>query len=369
MVNRRSSADLAATSVTRRRFLYATGLAAVGLMSACGQAAGPSAPANASPSPSSAGASPAAGASGGSAALLPINVLNTPGANVKALDALAKSQNYYAMFGVQPTIQYITDATQINPALISGSSDVVVVAGVSPVFPAVDAGATFKILAGAAVPPGTVVAVGNPQIKTPKDLEGKIVGTSSVGSTPYQIMVALFKKFGVDANKVQFVNIGATADIFKAIVAKKVDAGPLSVDFLPMMQQNGLTSISQTWVDLPDFVISGTIASEQAMTKKRDTLVRLLAVYAQLYRYMNDPASEAGYDAGYVAAGGDEAGAKIQWQWWKDNKGLDTGLTLTDQQINYMQQLNVDLGVQKALLPINRVADMSLAQDALKLLK
>ena len=33
-----------------------------------------------------------------------------------------------------------------------------------------------------------------------------------------------------------------------------------------------------------------------------------------------------------------------------------------------MQELNKSLGVQKEILPINRVADMSLARDALKLI-
>jgi hypothetical protein len=33
-----------------------------------------------------------------------------------------------------------------------------------------------------------------------------------------------------------------------------------------------------------------------------------------------------------------------------------------------MQQLNITTGTQKKLLPYNKVADMSLARDALKLL-
>jgi hypothetical protein len=41
---------------------------------------------------------------------------------------------------------------------------------------------------------------------------------------------------------------------------------------------------------------------------------------------------------------------------------------LSEQRVNYMQQLNVSLGVQKSLLPYSKVSDMSLAQDAIKLL-
>lgn len=40
---------------------------------------------------------------------------------------------------------------------------------------------------------------------------------------------------------------------------------------------------------------------------------------------------------------------------------------LTPERINYLQQLNVALGIQKAVLPLDRVADMSLARDAAKL--
>ena len=41
---------------------------------------------------------------------------------------------------------------------------------------------------------------------------------------------------------------------------------------------------------------------------------------------------------------------------------------MSEERVRYMQQLNVDTGVQKTILPFDKVADMSLARDALKLL-
>jgi hypothetical protein len=41
---------------------------------------------------------------------------------------------------------------------------------------------------------------------------------------------------------------------------------------------------------------------------------------------------------------------------------------LSPERVRYMQELNVSLGVQKSVLPYECVCDMSLAQDAIKLL-
>jgi hypothetical protein len=43
-------------------------------------------------------------------------------------------------------------------------------------------------------------------------------------------------------------------------------------------------------------------------------------------------------------------------------------LTLSPERLRYMQELNIRFKVQKQTLPFERVADMSVAADALKLL-
>ena len=57
-----------------------------------------------------------------------------------------------------------------------------------------------------------------------------------------------------------------------------------------------------------------------------------------------------------------------QWTWIQRNQPYDKNLVLSDQQIDYVQQVNVEFKAQKKVLPISQVADMSLANDAIKLL-
>ena len=51
------------------------------------------------------------------------------------------------------------------------------------------------------------------------------VGTGSVGSLLHQLVVGLLLKHDVELSKVRFVNIGASVDVFRAIVVGTVGAG------------------------------------------------------------------------------------------------------------------------------------------------
>jgi hypothetical protein len=44
------------------------------------------------------------------------------------------------------------------------------------------------------------------------------------------------------------------------------------------------------------------------------------------------------------------------------------GLVLSEERLRYLQELNVETGVQKPVWPFERVADMPLARDAIELL-
>ena len=63
------------------------------------------------------------------------------------------------------------------------------------------------------------------------------------------------------------------------------------------------------------------------------------------------------------------AEGEAQWNYIQKFKPYAVDLTLDEERLRYMQQLNVDLNVQGKVLPYAQVADMSLAREALALLK
>ena len=60
---------------------------------------------------------------------------------------------------------------------------------------------------------------------------------------------------------------------------------------------------------------------------------------------------------------------RAQWRFWREIQPFAADLILPEDRVRYMQALNLTTGSQKALMPYARLADMSLARDALKLLR
>ena len=60
------------------------------------------------------------------------------------------------------------------------------------------------------------------------------------------------------------------------------------------------------------------------------------------------------------------ADSEYQWEFFQKYKIFTTDVGLPEERLRFVQDLNVRLGIQHAILPFARVADMSLAGEALK---
>ena len=316
-------------------------------------------------------------AAGAAAALAPgvaraasnVNIINTGANDSFALQALIANRKYFESLGISDTTQNVSDGVKLVAAIVNDSSDIAILTGFSQVFPAIENGAQIKIVAGAMLPVSFEMYVSDPNIKTLKQLEGKTIGTGALGALLHMSTAAVLRKNGVDLSKVTFVNIGSSSDVFKAVAAKKVDAGAAQPEFSKTAAQYGVRILAEFPKEIPMFTNQGAFASIKAITEKRDLLVRTLAAYGKAFRFVNSPGSKQEYVKAYHDGVGPdtEAIATDQWNWIQEYKAYNAAITLTPERINYMQQLNVALGTQKAVLPLDRVMDMSLAREAAKL--
>jgi ABC-type nitrate/sulfonate/bicarbonate transport system substrate-binding protein len=298
-----------------------------------------------------------------------INIVNTSGGTNLVLAALMKQQSIFEQFGLEATITNVADGAKLMGGILTGEMDICPLSGFGQVFPAIEKGAKMKVLAGGAVLPLQGMVTSKPDIKTLKDLEGKTVGTGSLGALIHQMCVAAMRKAGVDDTKVTFVNIGSSNDIFRAVAAGTVDAGSTEVW---QIGKNNVRAIEggRFWIDIPDYTYQAGFASDGAIQNKRDILVRAMAAYAKLYRFIQDGDSKEAFLKGYATGMGkaDDAAALEQWNFYQKYKPFASNLVLTPQQLDYMQNLNVAFKIQSKLLPFAQVADMSLANDAIKML-
>jgi len=302
----------------------------------------------------------------------PVTIVYTGGNFAATLQQLMKQKRFLQDMGLRPNFISVGDGSKVIGALLSGQADICMASGFGQVLPAIERGGGLKVLAGSEVLLLHLIYSSRPEIKTLKDLEGRTVGVGSLGALLHSITVALLRKNAVDPTRITFVNVGSSADVFRAVVAKVVDAGPSELDY---MQQEGKYDVhgltdGNFWDGLPEYTNQASYASERAIRERRDVLVRTLAAYARLYRFISSPESRDEYLAARSEAlGKDEREeALAQWSFFQQHASFATDLALSEERIRYMQDLNVSLGIQKSVLPNARVSDMSLAQDAVKLL-
>jgi ABC-type nitrate/sulfonate/bicarbonate transport system substrate-binding protein len=301
-----------------------------------------------------------------------VRIANATGGLNLTMAELMRQQKFLESFGLAPEILGVADGTRILGGLIGGSVDVAMMAGFGQVFPAIEHGAAIKILAGGALLPGLALCSAKPGIKTLQDLEGKAIGTGSIGALLYQLSVALLQKYRVDTSKIRFVNIGSSADIFRAVAAGTVDGGAIDVALIADTIDRGVHLIEHgnMSVELKEYTYQGAWATADKIAKERDLLVRTLAAAAKLHRFVQSPSSKEAFlrarHAVFPTA--PESDHEAQWNYIQTYKPFAVDLVLNPERLRYMQALNVSFKVQKEILPFERVADMSLATDALKLL-
>jgi ABC-type nitrate/sulfonate/bicarbonate transport system substrate-binding protein len=303
----------------------------------------------------------------------PVKIANASGSNGLTMQEVLKQQGFLEEFGLQPEVLNIGDGAKIAAGVIGGEVDVSMMSGFAQIFPAIQRGAKLKVLAGAGMLPWLAVFTSKLEIRTLKDLEGKTVGTGSVGALLHQMMMALLRKNNVEVDKVRFVNIGGSVDVFRAVVVGTVDAGlgELSIidqqaEFKVRMVEHGNLA-----VELPEFTYQGTWTSDQMIQRKRDTIVRTMAAYAKLYRFVQSPDSKDSFVRAKKSLfpNGSEKEALTQWNFIQTYKPFAVDLVLNEERLNYLQRLNIELNSQTRVLPFDLIADMSLARDALALLK
>lgn len=297
-----------------------------------------------------------------------VNIVSTAGTTNLVLAALIERMGYFTELGLAPNYLTVADGNKTVAALMSGSADICPTSGFTQVFAAIERGAPMKIIAGGAIKNFYALFSANPAVRTLKDLEGRSVGIGALGAQLHQSMIALFRKYGVDSSKVKFANIGASVDVFKAVVARVVDAGSGEI----WLQTPALHIVEhgKFYESLPEFVNQAAFVTDRTIATKRDLIVRTLAAYAKAYRFIMSGDSEAAFVAASAAALGkaDPESARTQWQFYRQIQPFAADLVLAEDRVRFMQNLNVLTGAQKQIQPYARVTDMSLARDAVRLI-
>lgn len=305
---------------------------------------------------------------------LPITIVSSGGPQVLTMEALMNQKQYFEQVGLKANVVPVHSGTNVVGSLVGGTADICPFAGFSQLLAAIAKGADLKILGGASIKGQQALFSKNPAVQYVKDLEGHSVGTGAVGAQLHQVVTALLKKKGVDISKVTFVTVGSSGDVFRSVLTGTIDAGNGQADVLNSLDRLGVHMLKDGdyATELPEYTWQASFTTSAAIRDKREALVRALAAYCKAFRYVQNPGSKDDYIKAYLAAAGGRDTAQStedaisQWNYLQERKIYAEDLVLSPERVNYMQQLNVDLGIQKEVLPYEKVVDASLAKEAVE---
>jgi sulfonate transport system substrate-binding protein len=187
------------------------------------------------------------------------------------------------------------DKIQMQPAiavkaLVSGDVDYLLAWGSA--LRAAVTGVPIKAVVGIASRPLHVL-VARPEIRTPKDLRGKIIGVDSVAGTVDYLSRVAVRYFGLDPEKdVKIIVTGESPTRLAVLHAGSIDATPIDVAFAVKAEDEGFHRLVYLG-DLIELPLSGIAVMDQKLKSQRDQVKRVVRATVRGTRYMKQNRGEA----------------------------------------------------------------------------
>jgi NitT/TauT family transport system substrate-binding protein len=297
-----------------------------------------------------------------------LRIVSNPGLENATLNALMDQLGYFKRFGVDPLIVQAPGPAGPFNAIVEGTADICLVSGYNMVLSRIEQGARVKIVGSGMKKIALTVFAKSDGIKTLADLKGRTVAVGPAMGLLHALMLQLMKEKGVDASQVNFVDKGGNDQCYEAVVKGETDACCSSVSHLN--DKDGLAVIGEgnMWEALPKCIFQTAYASDSAIEGKHEEIVAVMAAYGALYDYLMSPASRDAFLEARKRAQKkfDEASAQAVWNFNQIQRPYSNDLSLSDDDIAYLQDMFIGLGSLKQKQSIAAVADMSAARAAAK---
>jgi ABC-type nitrate/sulfonate/bicarbonate transport system substrate-binding protein len=190
--------------------------------------------------------------------------------------------------GLVLEIVYTSGAGETQQAVISGSVDIGVAAGVMGVFGAFSKGAPVRVISAETTGANDLywyVRADSP-IKSLKDTDGKTLGYSTNGSSTHGIVTAFMQQYQLKAIP---TSVGSPSASLTAVMSGQIDVGwaapPFGLDQLDAKQ----IRIIATGNDAAAFkgqTVRLNIANAQSLATKKDAIDRYMKAYRETVDYL-----------------------------------------------------------------------------------
>jgi NitT/TauT family transport system substrate-binding protein len=140
---------------------------------------------------------------------------------------IAEEAGLFKKYGLDFQLVYISSASMVTAAMLSGSGDVAISGG-EAIVRASAQGANELVFIAAAKNSLTHSILARSDVKRPGDLRGKTLGLTRIGSNSHYFVIQALRRYGVDPADVTFIQTGGQVENLSALLSGKVDAATMT---------------------------------------------------------------------------------------------------------------------------------------------
>jgi NitT/TauT family transport system substrate-binding protein len=185
---------------------------------------------------------------------------------------IAEEAGLFKKYELDFQLVYISSASMVNAAMLSGSGDIAITGGESVVRTTTQ-GVNELVFVAAAKNSLTHSIVSRPEIKRPEELKGKKLGLTRLGSNSHYFVIQVLRRFGMQPSDVNILQTGGQVENLSALLSGNVDAATMTGP------SGGARAIAQGFryaVYGPDLRIpfaAATVVTRRALLRTRGPVV------------------------------------------------------------------------------------------------
>ena len=203
---------------------------------------------------------------------------------------LAHEQGYFEREGLPVQFTHILSTSRSLQAVMAGDIDITTVDPVTVVQSSL-AGVDVKMFLAITNRFGFSVMV-QPEIQTPQDLKGKVLGVTRYGSSTDTAIRFILNQWKIVPMKdVALLQVGGVPEILSAMAAKQLAGGTLSPPTNTRAKSMGFRELVNLGTDGPEFP-SVALGTTSRILSQSEIMRRFVRAYIQgLYQFRRDKAS------------------------------------------------------------------------------
>jgi NitT/TauT family transport system substrate-binding protein len=140
---------------------------------------------------------------------------------------IAEEAGIFKKYDLDFQLVYISSASMVNAAMLSGSGDVAITGGEAVIRTAAQ-GVNEMVFVAAAKNSLTHSIVAKSEIKRPEDLKGRRLGLTRLGSNSHYFVIQALRRFGMGPSDINILQTGGQVENLSALLSGNVDAATMT---------------------------------------------------------------------------------------------------------------------------------------------